>query len=71
MNLEITHALEKTGKPKNKEKIKTNELYVEKLLKTVHFLACNNLPFKESYPKKIKFLSDETNESVIKQYLET
>ena len=53
------------------KKNKANELCVEKLIRIVHFLARNNLPVKELYPKMIKFLSDEINEVVIKQYLET
>ena len=53
------------------KKSSSNELYVEKPVKIVHFLACNNLSVKELYPKMIKFLSDEINEPVIKQYLET
>ena len=44
---------------------------VEKLSGIMHFLACNNLPVKELYPKMIRFLSDEINEPVITQYLET
>ena len=37
----------------------------------MHFLAHSNLSVNELYPKMIKFLSDEINEPVIKQYLET
>ena len=46
-------------------------MYVEKLIRILHFLARNNLPVKELYPKMIKFLSDEINEPVVKQYHET
>ena len=53
----------------NKGKSKGNELYVKKLIRIVHFLACNNLPVKELYLKMIKFISDDINELVI--YLET
>ena len=63
--------MEKIDGPTNREKNKVNELYVKKLIRIVHFLACNNLPVKELYPKMITFLSDEINEPVIKQYLET
>ena len=53
-NLKIKEILEKPDES-NKEKSKANELYIEKLIKIVHFLACNNLPVKELYPKMIKF----------------
>ena len=69
-NLKIKEALEKLDES-NKEKSKANELYIEKLIKIVHFLARNNLPVEELYPKMIKFLSDEINEPIVKQYLET
>ena len=36
-----------------KKKSKANELYIEKLIKIVHFFARNNLPVKELYPKMI------------------
>ena len=49
------------------KKNKTHEFYVKKLIRIVHFLASNNLPVKELYPKKIKFLFGEINEPVIKQ----
>ena len=45
-------------------------MYVEKLMRIVHFVARNHLPVKELYPKMITFLSDEINEPIIKQYLE-
>ena len=69
-NLKIKETLEKPDES-NKEKSKANELYIEKLIKIVHFLARNNSPVKELYPKMIKFLSDEINEPIVKQYLET
>ena len=53
------------------EKQQTNELYVTKLIKVVHFLARNNLPVKEMYHKMIRFLSDEMEEPVLRQYLES
>ena len=68
-NLKIKETLEKPDES-NKEKSKANELYIEKLIKIVHSLARNNLPVKELYPKMIKFLSDEINEPIVKQYLE-
>ena len=70
MNLKIKDALEKINIPTIKEKSKANKLYVKKLIQIVHFIACNNWPVKELYPKMVKFLSDEINEPVIKQYLE-
>ena len=53
------------------KKSKANELCIEKLIKIVHFLARNNLPVNELYPKMIKLLSDEINEPIVKRYLET
>ena len=44
-NLKIKEILEKPDES-NKEKSKANELYIEKLIKIVHFLAHNNLPVK-------------------------
>ena len=69
-NLKTKKTLEKLDES-NKEKSKANELSIEKLIKIVHFLACNNLPAKELYPKMIKFLSDEINKLIVNQYLET
>ena len=53
------------------EKQQTNELYLTKLIKTVHFLARTNLPVKEMYSKMIPFLSDEMEVPVLRQYLES
>ena len=47
----------------------SNELYVFKLLKVVHFLACDNIFDKEPQFKMIKFLSEAMEEPVIAQYL--
>ena len=58
--------LKKSTDQQIEKKNEANELYVEKLVRIVH-----NLPVKELYPKMIKFLSDEINEPIIKQYLET
>ena len=69
-NLKNKDTLEKPDES-NKEKSTENELYTEKLIKIVHFLARNNLPVKELYPKMIKHLSDEINEPIVKRYLET
>ena len=69
-NLKIKETLEKPDES-NKEESKANELYIEKMIKIVHFLARNNLPVKELHPKMIRFLSDEINEPMVKQYLET
>ena len=69
-NLKIKDQFEKIDGPTNREKNKANELYIEKLIRIVHFLAHNNLPVKELYLKMTKFLSDEINEPVIKQYVE-
>ena len=69
-NLKIKDQFEKIDWPTNREKNKANELYIEKLIRIVHFLAHNNLPVKELYLKMTKFLSDEINEPVIKQYVE-
>ena len=55
----------------HQEKQQTNELYVTKLIKIVNFLARNNLPVKEMYPKMIRFLSDKMEEPVLRQYLES
>ena len=51
------------------KKSKANEPCIKKLIKIVHFLACNNLPVKELYPGMIKFLSDEINEPIVNNIL--
>ena len=50
---------------------KATWLYVEKLIRIMHFLARNNVPVKELYEKMIKFSSDEINVPMIEQYLKT
>ena len=70
-NMRIREAFGKADQQTKTEKSQANELYIEKLLRTVHFLARNNLPVKELYPKMINFLSNELNEPIIKQYLDT
>ena len=67
-NAHIEDALSKSNK-KTEEK-RSNELYIGKLIKAVHFLAANNLPVKELYPKLVNFLAD-IEEPVVKQYLGT
>ena len=53
------------------DKSLSNELYISKLINITHFLARNNLSVKELYPKMVAFLSNELEEPVIKQYLES
>ena len=67
----IEKTLNMADKETRKEKENTNELYISKLMKIVHFLGRNNLPVKELYPKLIKFLAVEIEEPIIKQYLES
>ena len=67
----IEKTLNMADKETRKEKENTNELYISKLIKIVHFLGRNNLPVKELYPKLIKFLAEEIEEPIIKQYLES
>ena len=42
-------------------------MYIEKLIRIVHFFARNNLPVKSLYQKFIEFLSNELEEPIIKQ----
>lgn len=65
----IEEAIGRVDKQTLKEKENTNELYITKLIKIIHFLARNNLPVKELYPKVIKFMAEEIEEPVTKQYL--
>ena len=67
----IDDALSKADNQTREEKSESSTLYISKLIKIVHFLARNNLPVKELYDKVIKFLAEELEEPVIKQYLET
>ena len=67
----IEKTLNMADKETRKEKENTNELYISKLIKIVHFLGRNNLPVKELYPKLIKSLAEEIEEPIIKQYLES
>ena len=69
--INVTPALSKADLTTLEEKRNSNELYIKKLIKIVHFLARNNLPVKELYPKMIFFLSNEMEEPVISQYLNT
>ena len=52
-NTHMEEALSSAELLSRPEKQQTNELYVTKLIKIVHFLARNNLPVKEMYPKMI------------------
>ena len=45
-------------------------MYIEKLIRIVHFFARNNLPVKSLYQKFIELLSNELEDPIIKQYLE-
>ena len=56
---------------RKQQKKRSNELYIGKLIKAVHFLAANNLPVKELYPKLESFLADDIGEPVVKLYLDT
>ena len=69
-NARIEDALSKSDKKTTEEKKRSNELYIVKLIKAVHFLAANNLPVKKLYPKLVSFLADDIEELVIKQYLD-
>ena len=64
-------ALSKGDKKTTEEKKRLNEPYIAKLIKTIHFLAANNLPVKKHYPKWVSFLADDIKEPVVKQYLDT
>ena len=70
INAHIENALSKSNKKTTEEKKRSNELYIGKLTKAVHFLAANNLPVKELYPKLVSFLADDIEEPVAKQYLD-
>ena len=67
----IEDTLSKNDKKTKEEKKRSNKLYIRKLIKAVHFLAANNLPVKELYPKLVSFLADDIEEPVVKQYLDT
>ena len=66
-NARIQDALSKSDKKTTEEKKISNELYIGKLIKAVHFLAANNLPVKELYPKLVSFFADDIEEPVVKQ----
>ena len=67
-SVRIEDALQKADQKTKDDKSEANELYIEKLIRTIHFLARNNLAVKELYPKAISFLSNEIQEPIIKQY---
>ena len=66
-NAPMEEALTSVELLNRQEKQQTNELYVTKLIKIVHFLVRNSLPVKEMYPRVIRFLSDEMKVSVLKR----
>ena len=70
-NARIEDALSKSDQKTTEEKKRSNELYIRKLIKAVHFLAANNLPVKELCPKLVSFLADDIEEPVVKRYLDT
>ena len=65
-NAGIEDALSQSDKKTKEEKKISNELYIGKLIKAVHFIAANNLPVKELYPKLVSFLADDIEEPVVK-----
>ena len=67
----IEDALSKSNKKTTEKKKRSNELYIGKLIKAVHFFAANNLTVKEFYPKLVSFLADDIEEPVVMQYLDT
>ena len=67
----IKDTLSQSNKKTTEEKERSNELNIGKLIKAVHFLAANNLPVKELYPKLVSFLAGDIEEPVVKQYLHT
>ena len=69
-NLKIDWTLNKANQNTRDEKRQANELYIEKLLRIIHFLARNNLVVKELYPKVTSFLENEQQEPIMKQYFE-
>ena len=70
-NTRIEAGLSRADKDTRNKKKASNELYISKLIKLTHFLARNNLPVKELYPKMVEFLSEEMEEPAIKQYLDS
>ena len=67
--IEVTPS--KSDKKTTEEKKRSSQLYIGKLFKAVHFLAANNLLVKKLYSKLISFLTDNIEEPVVKQYLDT
>ena len=55
-NAHIEDTLSKSDKKTTEEKNRSNEIYIGKLIKAIHFLAANNLPVKELYPKLVRLL---------------
>ena len=73
-NLKIDRTLNKADQHARDEKRQTNALYIEKLLRIIHFIARNNLAVLKLkgrlYPKVTCFLANELHEPIVKQYLE-
>ena len=53
-NLKIKDAFEKTDRLTNREKTKTNELYVEKLIRIVHFFSAQQFTWQRVLSKNDK-----------------
>ena len=54
MNLKIKDAFEKPDRLTNREKTKTNELYVEKLIRIVHFFSTQEFTWQRILSKNDK-----------------
>ena len=53
-NLKIKDAFEKSDRLTNREKTKTNELYVEKLIRIVHFFSTQQFTWQRVLSKNDK-----------------
>ena len=53
-NLKIKDVFEKTDRLTNREKTKTNELYVEKLIRIVHFFSTQEFTWQRILSKNDK-----------------
>ena len=70
-NTRIRAGLSRVDKDIRNEKKASHELHISRLIKLTHLLARNNLSVKELHPKMVEFLSEEMEEPVIKQYLDS
>ena len=70
VNLRTEETIGSRAKEKSQEWHEANNFYIGKLIRIVYFLARNNLPVISLYQKFIKFLFNELEEPIIKQYLE-